>query len=62
MLRIPRATEYIEHIFAEGTLRNWICAGRLPVVKIGGSVFLSTDVLDELLAGRLPLQKGAESA
>jgi hypothetical protein len=48
LLRIPKALRYLDNVVTEGTLRNWICAGRIPVVRIGGIICISTDVLDDL--------------
>jgi excisionase family DNA binding protein len=51
LLRVPQAVDYLDHVIVEGTLRNMICAGRIPVVRIGGRVCIRTDVLDDLIAG-----------
>lgn len=51
LLRIRKALQYLDNVVSEGTLRNWICAGRISVVRIGGVVCISTDVLDELISG-----------
>jgi hypothetical protein len=51
-LRIPQAVKYLDNVVTIGTFRNWICAGRVPVVRLGRAVCVRTDVLDELIAGR----------
>ncbi len=61
LLRVPKAVRYLDGVIAEGTLRNMICAGRIPVVRIGRTVCVRTDVLDELIAGRASVSRnGAE--
>jgi hypothetical protein len=52
LLRVPQALRYLDNVVAPGTFRNWICAGRVPVVRLGRTVCVRTDVLDELRAGR----------
>ncbi len=52
LLRVPQAARYLDNMIAVGTLRNWICAGRIPVIRIGRNVCIKTSVLDELIEGR----------
>lgn len=60
LLRVPQAVRYLDNVVSIGTFRNWICAGRVPVVRLGRAVCVRTDVLDDLLAGRAPAQKRGE--
>lgn len=51
LLRVPQAVKYLDDVVTIGTFRNWICAGRIPVVRIGRAVCVRTDTLDALIAG-----------
>jgi hypothetical protein len=59
LLRVPQAVSYLDNVVTIGTFRNWICAGRIPVVRLGRAVCVRTDVLDDLAAGRASTAKSA---
>ena len=50
LLRVPQAVRYLDNMVALGTFYNWISDGRIPVVRLGRTVCVRTDVLDELRA------------
>ena len=60
--RKPPKQSVVDGLLCEGTLRNWSAANRIPFVRIGGKVFVSTHTLDELVAGRLVVRRGERTA
>ena len=42
------AAEYLT--VSKGTLQNWVCQRRIPVVKLGSRVRFTPDILDKFIA------------
>jgi hypothetical protein len=54
-LRAPEAVRYLAEKFGqpvvtEAGLRTWVAQRRIPVVRIGGSVFIDTASLDAMIS------------
>lgn len=53
LLRVRAAVRYLDNVFAEKTLRQWIWLNKIETVRIGRTVCIPQDALDRLKQGNI---------